>query len=120
MAIKRTVETDVYCDICGAWIIGWRSNDTGTSKIWAAYFARKKAAQLGKRLFAKSAGSRSGSRYAVYSEKSEVREETVMEHAWDLEAKHQTSRWRSANGALRAHLTRGKNSSEDRSRNGQQ
>ena len=80
----------------------------------------KKAAQLGKRLFAKSAGSRSGSRYAVYSEKSEVREETVMEHAWDLEAKHQTSHWRSANGALRAHLTSGKNSSKDRSRNGAQ
>lgn len=68
---------------------------------------------MGKRLFAKSAGSRSGSRYAVYSEKSEVREETVMEHAWDLEA-------RSANGALRAHLTSGKNSSKDRSRNGAQ
>lgn len=42
MAIKRTVETDVYCDVCGEWIIGWKSNDQGTSKIWAAYFARKK------------------------------------------------------------------------------
>ena len=35
-----------------------------------------------------------------------------MEAAWDSEAKHQTSHWRSANGALRAHLTSGKNSSE--------
>lgn len=31
MAIKRTVETDVYCDVCGEWIIGWRSSNTGTS-----------------------------------------------------------------------------------------
>lgn len=80
----------------------------------------KKAAQLGKRLFAKSAGSRSGSRHAAYSEKSEVQEGTAMEAAWDSEAKHQTSHWRSANGVLRAHLTSGKNSSKDRSRNGQQ
>ena len=75
---------------------------------------------MGKRLFAKSAGSRNGSRHAAYSEKSEVQEGTAMEAAWDSEAKHQTSHWRSANGALRAHLTRGKNSSEDRSRNGAQ
>ena len=80
----------------------------------------KKAAQLGKRLYAKSAGSRSGSRHAAYSEKSEVQEGTAMEAAWDSEAKHQTSHWRSANGALRAHLTSGKNSSKDRSRNGAQ
>ena len=80
----------------------------------------KKAAQLGKRLYAKSAGSRSGSRHAAYSEKSEVQEGTAMEAAWDSEAKHQTSHWRSANGVLRAHLTSGKNSSKDRSRNGAQ
>lgn len=43
-----------------------------------------------------------------------------METAWDSEAKHQTSHWRSANGALRAHLTSGKNGSKDRSRNGAQ
>ena len=33
MAIKRTVETDVYCDICGEWIAGWKSNNTGSSSI---------------------------------------------------------------------------------------
>lgn len=33
MAIERTVETNVYCDICGEWIMGWRSNDTGVSKV---------------------------------------------------------------------------------------
>ena len=77
----------------------------------------KKAAQLGKRLFAKSVGSRSGSRHAAYSEKLEVQEGTAMEVAWDSEAEHQTSHWRSANSALRAHLTSGKNSSKDRSRN---
>lgn len=42
MAIERTVETNVYCDICGEWIMGWRSNDTGVSKVWASYYARKK------------------------------------------------------------------------------
>ena len=41
MAIERTVETNVYCDICGEWIMGWRSNDTGVSKVWASYYARK-------------------------------------------------------------------------------
>lgn len=53
MAIKRTVETDVYCDICGEWIIGWRSSDTGTSKTWAAYFARKKGCTVGKKVICK-------------------------------------------------------------------
>ncbi len=28
MAIERTVETDVYCDVCGEWIMGWKSNDS--------------------------------------------------------------------------------------------
>ena len=42
MAIERTVETNVYCDICGEWIMGWRSNDTGVSKVWASYYASKK------------------------------------------------------------------------------
>ena len=53
MAIKRTVETDVYCDVCGEWIIGWRSSDTGISKIWAAYFARKKGCTVGKKVICK-------------------------------------------------------------------
>ena len=53
MAIKRTVETDVYCDICGAWIIGWRSSNTGTSKIWAAYFTRKKGCTVGEKVICK-------------------------------------------------------------------
>ena len=42
MAIERTVETNVYCDICGEWITGWKSNGTGVSKVWASYYARKK------------------------------------------------------------------------------
>lgn len=82
-------------------------------ELLAQLTEEKKAAQLGKGLYAKSAGSRSGSRHAAYSEKSEVQEGTAMEAAWDSEAKHQTSHWRSANGVLRAHLTSGKNSSKD-------
>lgn len=42
MAIKRTVETDVYCDICGEWIASWKSNGTGVSRTWAAVFARER------------------------------------------------------------------------------
>lgn len=50
MAIKRSVETDVYCDICGEWIAGWKSNDTGVSRIWAAVFAREKGCTVGKKV----------------------------------------------------------------------
>lgn len=50
MAIKRTVETDVYCDICGEWITGWKSNDTGVSRTWAAVFAREKGCTVGKKV----------------------------------------------------------------------
>ena len=27
MAITRKVDTDVYCDICGKWVMGWTSNN---------------------------------------------------------------------------------------------
>lgn len=74
MAIKRTVETDVYCDICGEWITGWKSNDTGVSRIWAQHLRERKAAQLEKRLFAENAGSRKESRYAAYSARLEAQE----------------------------------------------
>lgn len=50
MAIKRIVETDVYCDICGEWITGWKSNDTGVSRTWAAVFAREKGCTVGKKV----------------------------------------------------------------------
>ena len=47
MAIIRIVETDVYCDICGEWITGWRSKETGVSKEWAKTFAREKGCTAG-------------------------------------------------------------------------
>lgn len=50
MAIERTVETDVYCDICGEWIACWKSNDTGVSRTWAAVFAREKGCTVGKKV----------------------------------------------------------------------
>lgn len=53
MAITRTVETDVYCDICGEWIMGWKSDDTGVSKTWAAEFARRKGCTVGKKVICK-------------------------------------------------------------------
>lgn len=42
MAITRKVDTDVYCDICGKWVMGWTSNNDGVSRAWAAKYARKK------------------------------------------------------------------------------
>lgn len=42
MAIERTVETDVYCDVCGEWIMGWKSNDVGVSRAWAAEYTRRR------------------------------------------------------------------------------
>ena len=53
MAIIRIVETDVYCDICGEWITGWRSKETGVSKEWAKTFAREKGCTAGKRIVCK-------------------------------------------------------------------
>lgn len=41
MAITRKVDTDVYCDICGKWVMGWTSNNDGVSRAWAAKYARK-------------------------------------------------------------------------------
>ena len=48
MAIERTVETDVYCDVCGEWIMGWKSNDTGVSRAWAAEYTRRRGGTVGK------------------------------------------------------------------------
>lgn len=38
MAIYREVETDVYCDVCGEHVIGWKSAGLGVSRAWAAFF----------------------------------------------------------------------------------
>lgn len=40
MAIFREVKTTVYCDVCGEYIIGWKSKGQGVSRVWAAYYAR--------------------------------------------------------------------------------
>ena len=42
MGITRTVTTQVYCDVCGKWVIGWESEETGVSREWAKYHARCK------------------------------------------------------------------------------
>lgn len=55
MAIFREVETTVYCDVCGKYVIGWHSKGQGVSRVWAAYHARQRAVLLAKRLYAKSA-----------------------------------------------------------------
>lgn len=54
MAIERTVETDVYCDICGEWIMGWKSNDIGVSRAWAADYARREGCTVGKKVICRN------------------------------------------------------------------
>ena len=53
MAIERTVETDVYCDVCGEWIMGWKSNDVGVSRAWAAEYTRRRGGTVGKKIVCK-------------------------------------------------------------------
>lgn len=97
MAITRKVDTDVYCDICGKWVMGWTSNNDGVSRAWAAKYARKKGCTVGRKSSVKSAGQRRGSRHAAYSKRLEVQEETAMEPAWDSEVKYQMNHWKSVN-----------------------
>lgn len=49
MAIFREVETTVYCDVCGEYVIGWHSKGQGVSRAWAAYHARQKGCTTGKK-----------------------------------------------------------------------
>lgn len=57
MAITRKVDTDVYCDICGKWVTGWRSDNDGVSRAWAVLSMReRKDAQLERKSSVKSAG----------------------------------------------------------------
>ena len=53
MAITRKVDTDVYCDICSKWVMGWTSNNDGVSRAWAAKYARKKGCTVGKKIICK-------------------------------------------------------------------
>lgn len=54
MAIFRTVVTEVYCDICGMPVIGWKSEGTGVSRKMAAYYAREEGCTTGKGIVCKS------------------------------------------------------------------
>lgn len=54
MAIFREVRTEVYCDICGEYIIGWKSAGIGVSKSWAAYYARQEGCTTGKKIICKN------------------------------------------------------------------
>lgn len=53
MAIFREVETTVYCDVCGEYVIGWHSKGQGVSRAWAAYHARQKGCTTGKKIVCK-------------------------------------------------------------------
>ena len=54
MAIFREVRTEVYCDICGEYVIGWKSPGIGVSRSRAAYFAREEGGTTGKKIICKS------------------------------------------------------------------
>lgn len=53
MAIFREVKTEVYCDVCGKYIIGWGSKGIGVSRQWAAYYARQRGCTTGKQITCK-------------------------------------------------------------------
>ena len=53
MAITRKVDTDIYCDICGKWVTGWRTDNGGVSRAWAAKYARKKGCTVGEKIICK-------------------------------------------------------------------
>lgn len=53
MGITRTVTTQVYCDVCGKWVIGWESEGTGASREWAKYHARRKGCTAGQKVICK-------------------------------------------------------------------
>lgn len=50
MAITREVWTEVRCDVCGEFIMGWDGTQGGMSKDWATYFARQEGAAVGKKV----------------------------------------------------------------------
>ena len=54
MAIFREVRTEVYCDICGEYVIGCKSPGIGVSRSRAAYFAREEGCTTGKKIICKS------------------------------------------------------------------
>lgn len=53
MAIFREVKTEVYCDVCGKYIISWKSKGAGVSRLWAAYYARQRGCTTGKQIICK-------------------------------------------------------------------
>lgn len=53
MGIFREVKTTVYCDICGGYVMGWKSTGRGVSKNSAAYFARQEGCTTGKKVVCK-------------------------------------------------------------------
>lgn len=53
MAIFREVETTVYCDVCGEYVIGWHGKEQGVSRAWAAYHARQEGCTTGKKVICK-------------------------------------------------------------------
>lgn len=99
MAIERTVETDVYCDVCGEWITGWKSNDTGVSRAWAAEYTRRRGGTVGKKIVCKKCRIKERIRTCSCNVRSGMQEGIVTGHVWDLQAWYRTNRWKDAKDA---------------------
>lgn len=56
MAIERTVETDVYCDVCGEWIMGWKSMVQELAEHGRQNTRGEEGERLERKSFARSAG----------------------------------------------------------------
>ena len=99
MAIERTVETDVYCDVCGEWIMGWKSNDVGVSRAWAAEYTRRRGGTVGKKIVCKKCRIKERIRTCSIQRKIGNAGRDTTGHAWDLQAWCQTNRWKDAKDA---------------------
>lgn len=99
MAIERTVETDVYCDVCGEWIMGWKSNDVGVSRAWAAEYTRRRGGTVGKKIVCKKCRIKERIGHVVFNVRLGMQEGIATGHAWDLQAWCQTNRWKDVKDA---------------------
>lgn len=121
MAIERTVETDVYCDVCGEWIMGWKSNDTGVSRAWAAEYTRRRGGTVGKKIVCKKCRIKERIRTCSLQRKignaGRDSDGTCMGFA-SVVSDEPMERCKRCIACTS--LINGKNSSEDRSRNGAQ
>ena len=90
MGITRTVTTQVYCDVCGKWVIGWESEETGVSREWAKYHARRKGCTAGQKVICKECRIKQRIKNAV-CRKNGAQPEWTAALVWDFHTTGTTS-----------------------------